>query len=103
MEYVAKYMKKYRPAETWQGPINVRKKTDHLTEALVTGRGSSFTILLRDYVNGIFICILEINVGCPLSNWDDIFWNMERLSQLMNPVDAATVVYGIRALAGNRG
>ena len=103
MEYVAKYVKKYRPAETWQGPINVWKKTDHLTEALVTGRGSSFTILLRDYVNGIFICILEINVGCPLSNWDDIFWNMERLSQLMNPVDAATVVYGIRALAGNRG
>ena len=54
-------------------------------------------------MNGNFICILEINVGCPLSNWDDIFWNMERLSQLMNPVDAATVVYGIRALADNRG
>lgn len=61
MEYVAKYVKKYRPAETWQGPINVRKKTDHLTEAQVTGRGSSFTILLGDYVNGNFICILEIN------------------------------------------
>ena len=55
MEYVAKYMKKYRPAETWQGPINVRKKTDNLTEALLTGRGSSFTILSRDFVNGIFI------------------------------------------------
>ena len=45
--------------------------------------------------NRNFICIPGIDVGCPLAGLTDVFWNSERLSQIMNPVDAETVVKAI--------
>lgn len=103
MEFNCKYVHEDGSTASWKGEIRAAKKQGCLTEAQVTGRGSSFTIILGRYANGNFLCIPEIDVGCPLSDWSDAFWNLERLSPLMNPVDATTVVYGIRALSEMRG
>ena len=54
-----------------------------------------FHVLLGECSDGNFICIPGIDVGCPLASLTDVFWNSERLSQIMNPVDAETVVKAI--------
>ncbi len=103
MEFDCKYEHEDGLVDIWKGEISVIRKEKHLTEARVVGRGSALTIALGVYVNGNFLCIPDIDVGCPLSHWTDTFWNLERLSRLMNPVDAATIVYGICALSKMRG
>lgn len=82
----------------WTGTITTVRKTAGLTEAEVSGRGSTFTVIFGDYRNGHFLCIPDLDVGCPMSRWDDLFWNMERLGKLMNTVDAVTVASGIKAI-----
>ena len=85
--------------DTWIGTISQIRTIEDIIEAFVSGRGSGLTILIGTYQNGHFICIPDINVGCPLSmSWDDIHWNTERLSKLMNETDAVTVAYGIKTL-----
>lgn len=90
----------YADGETteWIGTVRPTKKTKDLTEAVVSGRGSSFTVIAGKYINGNFICIPELNVGCPASEWKDVLWNKERLSGLMNETDAVTVAFGVKAM-----
>ena len=38
------------------------------------------------------------NIEETSMSWDDIHWNAERLSKLMNETDAVTVAYGIKTL-----
>lgn len=88
--------------KTWTGTVTPVRKTTGMTKARIEGRGSSFTVIVGDYAHGHFLCVPEINVGCPMSRWDDLFWNKERLSGLMNPTDAVTIVTGIKTLMTER-
>ena len=102
MEFVVKKREKYEPVERWEGTIEIFDARKDVVQAVVQGRGSTFTIIFGSYEYGNFLCIPEINVGCPLADWNDLFWNRERLAGLMNPIDAITVVGGIAALMDER-
>ena len=51
------------------------------------------------YMSGQYICIPDIDVGCPLSRMSDTFWNKERLCAHMREADAVTVTYALKALS----
>lgn len=104
MEFVCVRNKKYHSAERWEGTIEVNQVQGNVIEAVVQGRGSTMTIIFGDCVNGHFLCVPDLNIGCPLAAYDDLFWNYERLSALMNPADAITILAGIAELMeGNDG
>ena len=88
--------------EEWTGTVELIRKTASATEAQVKGRGSSLTVIVGDYTDGHFLCIPEIDVGCPMAGWGDLFWNQERLCSLMNETDAVTVAAGVKALMDSR-
>lgn len=88
--------------QEWTGKICPTRTGKEFTEAQISGRGSFFTVIAGKYANGNFICIPDLNVGCPAAEWKDIFWNRERLSGLMNETDAVTVAFGLKALAEER-
>ena len=83
---------------TWTGTAKLLRKIGDFAEIQISGRGTSLLVLVGKYSWGRFICIPAINVGCPLSRWDDTFWNTERLSGLMNETDSVTVAHGIKAI-----
>lgn len=98
MEFICKRNKKYEAVEKWEGTIEINLVHGNVVEAVVQGRGSTMTIIFGDYTNGHFLCVPDLDIGCPLAAYSDVFWNYERLSALMNPVDAMTIVAGIATL-----
>lgn len=42
------------------------------------------------------MCIPNYNVGCYLSRFNDLFWNSEKLSELMGEVDGVTAATAIK-------
>lgn len=101
-EFTVKHTYSDGETATWTGTVEVLRKTSFTVEAEVKGRGSSFTVIAGKYSYGNYLCIPEINVGCPMSRWDDLFWNRERLSGLMNETDSATIAAGMKALLTER-
>lgn len=84
--------------EKWDGYINrVHNHGSHY-EIQVESR-SGFTFIIGKYIAGAFISIPAFNIGCDLSSYRDYFWNNEKLSRLINPIDAATVAEALRALS----
>ncbi len=90
--------------EQWTGELTLLRKTSGQYEAEISGRGTYFHILAGRHAYGNYLCIPNHDVGCELSDFSDIFWNEERLRNLMRKVDAATVAAGLThlpALAGD--
>lgn len=87
----------------WSGRAGLAAHTASMAELIVCGRGSRMDVIIGKYRGGLYLCIPDINVGCPLSSMSDTFWNQERLSGQMNPVDAATVAWALRAAATHWG
>lgn len=83
----------------WTGQAEITRHTANMTELLIYGRGSRMDTIIGKYQNGLYLCIPDIDVGCPLSSMSDIFWNRERLSGQMNAVDAITVAWALKAAA----
>ena len=63
-----------------------------ISELLISGRGSMYTVLVGEYSSGHYLCIPEQGIGCPLARLSDTFWNFERLSSLICRTDAATII-----------
>ena len=59
---------------------------------------SGFFFIIGKCVTGGFISIPAFEIGSNLADYGDYFWNNERLSSIMNPVDAATVAEALRSL-----
>lgn len=57
---------------------------------------SSLHIIIGKTKQGNFVCVPNFDIGCYLSRFSDIFWNTERLSSLIGPVDGATVAIAIQ-------
>ena len=89
--------------QRWPGEVMVRRHSMCMAELLIYGRGSCINAVVGKYMSGQYICIPDIDAGCPLSRLSDIFWNRERLSAHMNETDAATVAHALRALSGYTG
>jgi|LGVF01.2.fsa_nt_gb hypothetical protein len=67
-------------------------------EINISTNGSSYHILLGSHLGGNFICIPNWEIGCELASYSDIFWNSEKLSNHMNPVDAECIANSIKQL-----
>lgn len=96
--YTCKYTHEDGTTEFWKAKICPMRMSSSIYEAEITARGTTLDVLIGDYRHGRFICIPDINVGCPLSRYDDLFWNIERLSVQMNTIDAVTVACGVKVL-----
>lgn len=83
----------------WQGEIKITRRSINMVEFLVYGRGSCMNGIAGKYMSGQYICIPDIDVGCPISRMSDIFWNKERLAAHMQETDAVTVAYALKALS----
>lgn len=85
------------------GEVVVKRHSMYMAELIIYGRDSCINAVIGKYMSGQYICIPDIDTGCPLSGLSDIFWNRERLSAHMNVADAATVAYALSALSGYMG
>lgn len=81
--------------DRWSGEIRLICHSDNCYEAEITGRGTYFHIIAGEHRHGNFICIPNHDVGSELSDFQDLFWNTERLSRLLKKVDAVTVANGL--------
>lgn len=100
MEYDC-FNKKARKEEKkhWKGRIVSYEKREDGFEAELTGRGSSFHLIVGETRFGNYLCIPTWGVGSELADYQDTFWNLERLGRQLSVVDSITVVNGIKAMA----
>ena len=68
-------------------------------ELMIFGGPVCLNAVVGSYRSGQYICIPDIDVGCPLSNFSDIFWNRERLSAHMQKTDAEMIANALKALS----
>lgn len=83
----------------WTGQAEIVFQTADTAELIIHGRGSRMDAIIGRYRIGLYVCIPDINVGCPISSMSDFFWNRERLSEQMNQTDAVTVAWALKAAA----
>lgn len=93
-------MKKGKKTEKWPGMITNLTKFGSHYELKIESR-SGFIVVIGRTNYGNFACIPDYDVGCHLSNLNDLFWNSERLGSIMNKVDAITVAHALQAVAGH--
>ena len=86
--------------QRWSGTITHLINHGSHYEIYISSR-SGFVFLVGKYINGGFISIPAFNVGSDLAEYDDYFWNNERLASIMNQVDAATIAEALRSLKFN--
>ncbi len=84
-----------RRKEQWQGGIRLISHSGTCYEAEITGRGTYFHVIVGKHCYGNYICIPNHDIGSELSDYQDLFWNTERLSGLLKDVDATTVATGL--------
>lgn len=83
----------------WKGYVRIAVQTANTVELIIEGRGSCMDTVIGKYRTGLYLCIPEINVGCPISSMSDFFWNRSRLSEQMNQIGAITVAWALEAAA----
>ncbi len=82
----------------WDLCLYIISRKGPFTEFIAKGRGSSMHAIVGPQANGNFLCLPAYGVGSELSAYTDVFWNYERLSQLMGPVDATTLTTALKYL-----
>jgi hypothetical protein len=91
-------MKTGKKIENWSGMITKLTEYGSHYELKIESR-SGFIVVIGKTSYGNFACIPDYDVGCHLSNLNDLFWNSERLRAIMNKVDAITVAHALQAIA----
>ena len=78
--------------ETWKANLKSIIDYGNYYKAIINARSTHFDILVgyTDDYNWVALPIQE--VSCSLASFDDIFWNEERLSNLIGAIDATTIV-----------
>jgi hypothetical protein len=84
--------------ETWFGTIATFKKHGTHFEFLIQSR-SSIMVIFGETSRGYFACMPDFNVGCHLVNLNDLFWNSEKLTEVLGTVDGITVASALVFLA----
>ena len=86
----------------WTGEIRSAEIADEQVDADVAARGSSFRMIVGRSMRGNYLCIPDWNIGIELANWDDYFWNYERLTEAypkLNRIDATSIISAIYELS----
>lgn len=79
-------MKNYRI--TYNGDENI-KSVHHIG---IEYDGNYYSVIFGKYVNGGFCSILNLEVSCELSFFDDVFWNTESLYRVLKRKKIAKVI-----------
>lgn len=83
--------------EKWTGRIT--RFTNHGShyEILIESR-SSILVLLGRTTTGGFACMPDFQVGCHIVGLDDIFWNTEKLINILGKIDGTTVANALHKI-----
>lgn len=84
--------------ENWSGTIKSLTKYKSHYEINISSR-SSILVLVGKTSLGAFACMPDFNAGCHLVNPKDIFWNTEKLVEVLGTVDGITVANAIYSLS----
>lgn len=85
-------------ADQWDLCLYIISREGPFTEFVAKGRGSHMHAIAGPQANGNFLCLPAYGVGSELAAFTDVFWNYERLSALISPVDAATLATALKYL-----
>lgn len=84
--------------EKWQGQIsNIINHGSHY-EIRIESR-SGLTVIFGKTSIGNFACVPDFDAGCHLATLDDEFYNKERLSAALNPVDGLTIAKALKVVS----
>jgi hypothetical protein len=84
--------------EEWSGNVNKIDNRINYYEFLIKSRSSIMTIL-GTTSRGNFACFPDFNVGCHLVNLKDMFWNKEKLIEVLGKADGITVASALYNLS----
>ena len=82
-------LKRKNELEKWQGRIKFIKDYGSHYEIFIESR-SSIMLTFGKTSRGGFACAPDYNVGCHLVDLKDLFWNTEKLSNILGKVDGLT-------------
>jgi hypothetical protein len=89
--------KQYYSCQDWEATIHRITITNNYIECLITAQGSSLIAVIGQTTTGNWIVFPELDKGGSLSSLNDIFWNEEKLTYILdNKKDAITIAYGIQ-------
>jgi len=85
--------------EYWQCKVNYVKNFGSSTEIQLTSRSSIF-LTVCESSRGYLACVPDFEAGCYLADFNDTFWNTEKLSAaLNNMVDGITIASALKHLS----
>jgi len=85
------------PVDAWESRILSCQPILDAHAIHIDGGSSSFLAVVGSTESGHFLCLPEWHVAASLSDFNDAFYNLERLVPLLGPVDATTVICALRA------
>ena len=91
------YLRTENSEQSWNGRIRSLRDYGSHQEIVLSSR-SAVTLIVGAYTHGHFLSVPEYGIGCDLAQYDDVFWNRERLSRLLSLVDAVTIAEALRFL-----
>lgn len=84
--------------EKWAGRITSFKDYGSHYEIRIESR-SSILVLFGKTTQGAFACMPDFGAGCHMIDPKNLFWNTEKLVNVLGKVDGITVACAIKALA----
>jgi hypothetical protein len=84
--------------DVWEFQLNLLRTHEFYYDAILSARGYSYHMIVGTHAYGAFLCIPNFNIGCEISTFDDVFWNCERISQLLDIQDATYLALAIKHL-----
>jgi len=84
--------------QNWQGQITNLKNYGNYYEMRIESL-SGITIIFGKCLLGNFVCIPDFKVGSYLAEWDNQYYNSDKLIPIMNTVDAITVVQALKTIS----
>jgi len=85
------------PGEQWEGWIEPLGSLRPAVTQLQIHSRSGFFAIVGDTNFGHFICLPDLSIGSYLADYTDLFWNKERLVELIGLVDGITVACALKA------
>lgn len=84
--------------ERWDLELCIISRQGPFTEFVASGHGSHLHAITGPQTNGNFLCLPAHGIGSELASFTDVFWNYERLSTLIGPIDATTLTTALKYL-----
>ena len=82
----------------WKACVSIIFHAPYMCEAVAEGRSTTFHFIVGYQMNGCFLCVPSHDFGCELAALSDTFWNRERISAYLCPIDTITLANAIACL-----